>query len=116
MKHAKKTSAVKKTIQALLLTSALTITSIFWIFFIGITYFEYTRTPGPTTEGDWSALNHIYFLILTSPFLIMALLPLSVWAINGVQKTIIKLASITMMLIIYGGIYLAFLWKTYPPT
>ncbi|NWK80063.1 hypothetical protein [Aquitalea sp. LB_tupeE] len=115
MTHAKNASVVEKTIQLLLLTSALIIISIIWIFFIGITYFEYTRTPGPTTEGDWSALNHIFFLILTSPLLIMTLLPLSSWVINGAQKTSIKAISLIIVLLTYGGIYLVFLWKTYPP-
>lgn len=115
MKHAPKTSAIDKTIQVLSLTILFTLFAIFLVFFIGVTYFNYTREPGPTTEGDWTFVIHIYFIIFSSPFFLMTFIPMSNWVISGKQKKSIKLATIAVTLIIYGGIYLAFLWRTCPP-
>jgi O-antigen/teichoic acid export membrane protein len=88
--------------------------AVVWIFFIGSTYFEIMRGDVHRMEGDWSALNHMFYLLFTAPLLISVAIFWGWWIRMGQQANKIKLAVTTVLLFVYGGVYLAFLWDTYP--
>ncbi|AAQ61650.1 hypothetical protein ACEU07_15205 [Chromobacterium violaceum] len=89
--------------------------AMFLIFSVGVIYFQYFHPFEQSAEGDWSALNHIFFLIFTSPFLIGTAFALSSWLIHGLQRKLLKLATTVLLFLSYGGLYFFILWHNYPP-
>ena len=89
--------------------------AIAWILFVGVTYFDVTQGESLKTEGDWSGLNHVFFLLLSSPFLVPAAFFWGWWIRAGRQNMKFKFAVTAIILFGYGGAYLVTLWNTYPP-
>lgn len=89
--------------------------AMFLIFSVGITYFQCLHPFEKSAEGDWSALNHIFFLIFTSPFLIATAFALSSWLIHGSQRKLLKLATTALLFLSYSGLYFFILRHNYPP-
>ncbi|MDN0084536.1 hypothetical protein QU487_17510 [Crenobacter sp. SG2305] len=88
-----------------------------WIFFVGSTYFEIIRegTNYRPTEGDWTGLLHIYYLLLTSPLVIIIAVVLGRWIVMGQHSKAIKLMITLAIFLAYGGVHLSFLWWAHPP-
>ncbi len=110
MKYAEKLTIIKKVIGLLLLTTLLIFFFISLVSIIFVAYLSYTK---PMLDHSARA-DVIYFLIMAPLVILITSLALSAWLINGDAKITTKLATTSMVFIVYGGIYFLILLKSYP--
>ncbi|OWY37124.1 hypothetical protein CEK28_18340 [Xenophilus sp. AP218F] len=79
----------------------------YWVFHVGLWYYEYLHISTDDAEGDWSLLNHIFYMIFSSPLLIIISIFITYTLLEQRKWAAAKVVSVS---VIYSVAYFLFLW------